>query len=121
MSDETVQIGLLMEAAQAHQTLAESALQKLRIHLQGLDSVVRDEIRRTLISELQALTSATQRATEALRSAKRAANLRVTLWSVGIVALSSVIPVAIGQWALPSKTEISVLRSKRDELSANVA
>ena len=121
MNEESIQIGLLMETAQTHQKLAEASLQKLKTHLQGLDTVVRDEIRRTLVAEMPALTSAAQRATEALHAAKRAANLRVTLWSVGIITASSAIPLAIAQCVLPSQAQLAVLRAKHDELASGIA
>jgi hypothetical protein len=56
LDDATMKVGLLMESAQAHQKLAEGQLERLRAHTQDLDSVVRDEIRRTLVEELRALT-----------------------------------------------------------------
>ena len=46
MEDETLKIGLLMEAAQAQQALAETVLERLKDHMSTLDGVVRDEIRR---------------------------------------------------------------------------
>ena len=49
-----MKLGLLMEAAQAQQGLAAQALERLREHTAGLDAVVREEIRATLIEELQA-------------------------------------------------------------------
>jgi hypothetical protein len=65
--DTTMKVGLLMESAQVHQKLAEGQLEKLRAHTADLDAVVRDEIRRTLVDELQMLTAETTRATRALQ------------------------------------------------------
>jgi hypothetical protein len=118
---DTVKFGLLMESAQAHQKLAETHLEKLRAHTQDLDVVVRDEIRRTLIEELQALTAESKRAAQALQSMKRAANMRGLLWSFGISILCTAIPSAIARWAIPSAAEIATLRAKRDELASNIA
>ncbi len=73
VDDATVKFGLLMESAQAHQKLAETQLDKLRAHTQDLDGVVRDEIRRTLVDELQMLTAETTRATRALQRVGRGA------------------------------------------------
>src|SRR5271165_574652 len=81
VDDATMKFGLLMESAQAHQRLAESQLDKLRAHTQDLDGVVRDEIRRTLVEELQMLTAETTRATRALQKVRRGASLRGALWS----------------------------------------
>src|ERR1700676_3462061 len=66
VGDDTLKVGLLMESAEAHQKLAETHLTKLLAHTQGLDEVVRDEIRRTLIEEFQALSAESDRATRAL-------------------------------------------------------
>ncbi len=113
--------GLLMESAQAHQRLAEDQLQKLRAHTRDLDVVVRDEIRRTLIEELQMLTIETKSATEALKRARRAATFRGALGSVATAILCTCIPIAIMRWALPSESEIARLRGRHAELSANIA
>ena len=76
IDDATMKVGLLMESAQAHQKLAETHLEKLRAHTQDLDGVVREEIRRTLIEELQDLAAESKRAAQALNGMKRAANMR---------------------------------------------
>ena len=47
--EETLKIGLLMEAVQAQQTLATSMLERLREHTAGIDAIVREEIRATLV------------------------------------------------------------------------
>ena len=57
LDDATLKVGLLMESAQAHQKSPEGQLERLRVHTQDLDSVVRDEIRRTLVEELRSLTA----------------------------------------------------------------
>src|SRR5271156_1986128 len=67
IDESTLKFGLLMESAQAHQRLAETQLETLRSHTQDLDGVVRDEIRRTLVEELQMLTAETSRAARALQ------------------------------------------------------
>ena len=121
MDDATMKFGLLMESAQAHQKLAEVHLEKLLSHTQDLDAVVRDEIRRTLIEELQLLAAESKRATEALKRIRRAAAGRVALWSVAIAILCTGIPVAVIRWSMPSPAEIAALRARRDELSASVA
>jgi hypothetical protein len=82
---------------------------------------VRDEILRTLIEELQSLWAESKRATEALQRIRRGATVRAGLWSVVIAILCTGIPMAIMHWALPSGSEISALRARRDELSASVA
>jgi hypothetical protein len=121
VDDYTMKFGLLMESAQAHQRLAEAHLEKLRAHTQDLDGVVREEIRRTLIDELQALTAESDRAARALRDMKRAANMRGLTWNIGIVILCTAIPSAIAHYALPSQSDIAAMRVQRDSLAQNVA
>lgn len=121
MEDNTMKLGLLMEAAHAQQALAETALEKLKAHVADLDDIVREEIRRTLVEELQVLGEESRRAAEALRKLGRSANVRVVLWSVGLTLLCAAIPMC-GEWLfLPSQSEIGALRSKRDELASSVA
>jgi hypothetical protein len=121
LDDSTIKLGLLMESAQAHQKLAETHLQRLQAHTQDLDSVVREEIRRTLAEELGELTTETQRAAQALGGMKRAASLRALTWSLVTAASSATIPFAIAHWALPSTADIESLRLRRDRLQENVA
>jgi hypothetical protein len=121
IDDTTMKVGLLMESAQVHQRLAEGQLEKLRAHTQDLDSVVRDEIRRTLVEELQMLTAETARATRALEKIRGRAAWRVTAASFAAAVLCALVPIAIARWALPTAADIAALRARREELSANVA
>jgi hypothetical protein len=125
MDDATIKFGLLMETAQTHQHLAEVAVERLRAHLHGLDAVVRDEIRRTLIDELHALTSETKGAAQAIRALKRAANLRLALWGIGIVtvwcAVSTAGVVAAASWLLPSSAQSTALRARHDALVLGIS
>jgi len=84
--DETLKLGLLMEAAQAQQTLAATTLDRLREHTAGLDTIVREEIRATLLEEMHALDEESRRASEALRRLQRTANLRVIVWSTTVLS-----------------------------------
>jgi hypothetical protein len=118
--DETLKLGLLMEAAQAQQTLAATTLDRLREHTAGLDTIVREEIRTTLLEEMQALDADSRRAAEALRRLQRTANLRLIVWSATVLSLASLLPCAIAWWLLPTRAEIQTLAAKRDELSANI-
>lgn len=121
IDEHTMKFGLLMESAKAHQDLAEVHLEKLRAHTQELDDVVREEIRRTLIEELQALTIESDRTTEALRMMRKAVQLRGLAWSIGFAALCAAIPVAIAHFSLPTEGEIAALRLRRDSLAQSVA
>jgi hypothetical protein len=121
VEDETIKLGLLMEAAHAQQALAQTALEKLNAHVRELDTVVRDEIRHTLVEELQIVVNETKRSAEALRRLRRSANLRVGLWSLVLTLLCSAIPLLLAWWFLPSPSEVSALRAKRDDLASAVA
>jgi hypothetical protein len=121
IDDTTMKVGLLMESVQAQQKLAESYLEQLRAHTRDLDAVVRDEIRRTLIEELQMLWAESRRATEALQRIGRAAAVRAGLRSIVIAILCTGMPMAIMRWAWPSGSEITAMRARRDELSASIA
>jgi hypothetical protein len=118
--DATLKVGLLMESAQAHQKLAEGQLERLRSHTQDLDGVVRDEIRRTLVEELQMLTAEAARATRVLEKI-RGGSLRTTASSLLVAVLCTLVPIGIARWALPSAADIGALRARRDELSANLS
>ena len=121
LDDATLKVGLLMESAQAHQKLAEDQLERLRAHTRDLDGVVRDEIRRTLVEELRALTAEAARATRALGRVRGAGALRGAVLSGAAAVLCTVGPIGVARWALPSAAEVAVLRARRDELSANLA
>jgi hypothetical protein len=121
MDNTTMQLGLLMEAAQSHQKSAESTLRKLKAATNDLTSVVRDEVRNVIVAELQSLAADSQRASNAFRDVQRAANVRVLVWSVGITTLCSAIPLLLACWLVPSRGEIAALRAKHDELATKIA
>ena len=116
-----MQIGLLMEAAQTHQKSAESTLRKLKATTNDIAVIVRDEVRSVIVTELQSLEADTKRASNALREVQRAATLRVLIWSVGITALCSGIPLLLACWLIPSHGQIAVLRARHDELATQIA
>ncbi len=121
MDDTTMKLGLLMEAAQAHQKAAESSLKKLKATANDLAGIVRDEVRHVVIEEFQSLTTDSKRASDALHEVQRAANVRALVWSVGITTLCSAIPLLLTCWIIPSRAEISALRAKHDELATKIA
>jgi hypothetical protein len=120
LDDATLKMGLLMESAQAHQKLAEGQLERLRAHTQDLDGIVREEIRRTLVEELQALRAEMTRAARALQRLRSGNALRGAVWSLGVTVLCSAVPIAVARWVLPSAAEVAALRARRDELTANL-
>jgi len=117
----TLRAGLLMESVQTHQKMAEVHLDRLTKHTQGLDSIVRDEIRRTLVDELQSLTAEIQRTLQSLVAMRRAASVRGVVLQLGVTALCVLIPSAMLRWALPNPVELVSLRAQRNALGQNLA
>jgi len=121
MSDEAMRLGLLMEAAHAQQRLGQESLERLAAHTRELDVIVRDEIRRTIAEELGSVANESRRAVESLQRMRRAANMRVLLWTVSIAAVCSAVAMGEMWWMLPSQSEVATLRARRDALAANIA
>jgi hypothetical protein len=121
MADEAMKLGLLMEAAQAQQRLGEESLERLAGHLRDLEAIVRDEIRRTVGEEMGSVAGESRRALESLQRLRRAANMRVFLWTVSMAAVCCAIAMAEAWWLLPSQREIAALHARRDALSASIA
>jgi hypothetical protein len=118
---DSVKLGLLLEAAQTHQKLAEAAFEKLNEQTQGLEALVRDQIRRALSDGLKVVHAESQNAVKALQSVKRAANARAAFWTLGITAISVATALFVAWSILPTPTEIIALRTERDELASNIA
>ena len=118
--DAPMKFGLLLEAAEQNQRMAEASLECLRSHTEGLDAVVRDELRRSLCEQLVELTAELRRAEHAVRTLTRAANLRALSWSVNLVILCTVIPCLIARSILPSDKEIASMKSDQERLSGNI-
>jgi hypothetical protein len=121
MDEATLKFGLLMESAQVHQKSAEAQLEKLRAHTEDLDGVVRGEIRRTLIEELQMLSTESRRAAQVLQRIRRGAAMRSVLWGTVMSILCTGIPIVVMRWALPSESQIAGLQARRDELASSIA
>jgi hypothetical protein len=116
--EDTLKAGLLMESAQAHQALAAENLQRLQAHIRELDAVVRDEIRRTLLEELQAVNTESRLAVQAMSRARHFANRRLAILGSGLVMFATAIPAGIFAWLVPSSTQINALRAQRADLEA---
>src|SRR5690348_7570475 len=114
MDQDSVKLGLLMETAERHQKLAEAAIGQLSEQAQGLVTVARDQIHRAVVDEMTIVRAETQRAIEALQRVKRAANARVTLWTMGLTATSASIALFVAWWILPTRAEVATLRAERD-------
>jgi hypothetical protein len=116
-----MKLGLLLESAHAHQTLAETALEKLRCQVGELAGIAREEIRATMLEELNALGEDSRRAGETLRRLRYVADLRVALWTLTMAALACAVPMGAAWWVLPSRGEVATLSARRDGLEAAVA
>lgn len=115
MDQDSVKLGLLIETAERHQKLAAAAITTLSEQTQGLEAMVRDQIRRAVVEEMKTVRAETQSAVEALQSVKRAANARVTLWTLGLTAISVGVALFVAWCVLPTPAEIAALRTERDE------
>ena len=96
LDESKVSIGLLMEVAQTHQQLAEATLASLKEHTTGLDAVVREQIRQTLIDQLRGVHIESQMAVESIQRIRNAADRRTVWWSVWIAVLSAVVASMVG-------------------------
>lgn len=121
LDEEPMKLGLLMEAAQAQQRLGHESLERLAAHTRELEAIVRDEIRRTVAEELGSIAGESRRAAESLQRLRRAANVRVLLWTVTIATACSAIAMGEAWWLLPSQREMADLRAQREVLAANIA
>jgi hypothetical protein len=121
VNDETMKFGLLLESAQSHQKLVEENLERLKAHTQDLDGIVREEIRRTLIDELQAVTTETRLAAQALKIMRRGATLKTASWHIAVSVVCAVVPTTVLWWCLPSPSKIAALRTQREELTSSLA
>jgi hypothetical protein len=121
MSDQAMKLGLLMEAAQAQQRLGQESLERLAAHARDLEVIVRDEIRRTVAEELGSVASESRQAAQSLQRMRRAANVRVLLWTVSMATVCSGVALGEAWWMLPSQRDMAVLRAQRDALATNIA
>ena len=67
MDEESMKLGFLMDTAKSHQKTAEGCLEKLKAHTQGLNAMVRDQIRQVMVEELKTVQAETQGVITALR------------------------------------------------------
>jgi hypothetical protein len=121
VDDSAMKLGLLLEGAQANQTLAETALEKLKAHVGELERIARDEIRATILEELHVLEEDSSRAAATLRRLRHAADMRVALWTLAMAAIACAVPLTVVWWLLPSRGEVVALAARREALEADVA
>jgi hypothetical protein len=118
---DTMKLGLLLETAQAHQDLVDDSLKRLQAHAQGLDAVVRDEVRRALIAELGELVEQCTKATEALKALSGATQVRAVWCGAVLTAVPGILIALLLWWWLPTPAQIAGLRAERQQLSDTVA
>ena len=116
-----MKLGLLLEGAQANQTLAETVLEKLKTHVAELETIARQEIRSTLLEELHTLDEDSRRAAETLRRLRHVADVRVAFWTLGMAVLACAVPLGAAWWILPSRGEVAALSARRDALETELA
>lgn len=121
MDDATVRIGLLLDAAQTQQNIAQGALERLREQTAGLDAVVRDEIHHSLLEALRAVAVDSERAAAALRRLQRVAGVRQLFINCAALLLSGAALGLLARELLPTPAELTVLSARRAELRADVA
>lgn len=120
-SDEIMRAGLLMEAAQTQQRVAQECLQRLQAHLRGLDGVVRDELRHTFSESLSGLAMETEQAAAALRRLRHIADLRIVAWTVLMTLVSGGVVIGMTRWMMPSPSQIEALQDRREALARDIA
>ena len=111
----------LLEGLHRQQQQAQDTLERAESLAQGLDQVVRQELRAAFAEEFQMLGEASARAAQALWAVRRAASVRIALWAIGVATACSVLPAALAWSVLPSRAEVARLRRERDLLAASVA
>ncbi|HEV7986418.1 MAG TPA: hypothetical protein VGP20_09640 [Steroidobacteraceae bacterium] len=116
LDEDSMKLGLLLEAAQTQQELIASELNHLQAHARGLDDIVREQIRRTLVEELGTVIEESVRAVAALRALERAAKLRFLAWTMAMTLLVAATTAVSVWWLLPTPSQMSALRLRRDQL-----
>jgi len=120
MDDTHQKLGILIETAETTQQLATALVQRLEQHTRGLDAIVRQEIRRTLIEELREVHTESQRAVDSLHRLEHAGRRRAAFWTLGLLACSTALSLAIAAWWLPSPSEMTKLTAQRADLLASL-
>jgi hypothetical protein len=121
LDPDSMRFGLLLETAQRQQELIASELSELQAHTRGLDGVVREQLRRTLVEELGAVIEQSARAVSTLRALERAAKFRFLAWTLVTMLLATGATAASGWWLLPRRSEMTALRIRREQLLADLA
>ena len=120
-SEETVRLGLLLESAHAQQQGAADSIGQLQTLVHGLDDVVRDEIRRTLIEELKAIDTEIAASVAGLHRLRRAVSLRAAAWVIGAAIAAPLLCSAALRMVDPAMNRIGRLEAQRAALERNLA
>ena len=119
--EETVRLGLLLENAHAQQQGAAESIDQLHSLVHGLDDVVRDEIRRTLIEELKGLDAEIAASIAQLRRLRRLVSLRAAAWTIGAAIAMPLLCGAVLGAVHPAIRRIGQLEARRTALERNLA
>ena len=119
--NETLRIGLLLEAAQNQQQRVEEALAGLREHAQALDERMSAQVGRALEEVLADLHRQVEEAARALRRLHRAADVRWMLCSTAATLLSALLALSAAHLMLPSSEQVAALRARRAQFLADIA
>lgn len=117
---ETLRVGLLLEAAQTHQRLAQETLEGLHEHARSFDGRLREQINRALGEAFDDLSVQAQQTTAALQRLRRAADARLIAWSAAAMILSAAVTLAAVRMLLPSREQVAALRARRALFAADV-
>ena len=120
LDEDSMKFGLLLEAAQTQQELIASEISQLQAHARGLDDIVREQIRRTLVEELGSVIEESTRVVMALRALERVARVRFVGWTMAMTLLVAAITAASAWWLLPPPSQMNALRLKREQLLAEL-
>jgi len=121
LDSDSMRFGLLLETAQTQQDLIAAELSALQAHARGLDGIVRDQIRRTLVEELGTVIEQSAHAVLTLRALERAAKLRFLGWTLATTLLSGGVTAASAWWLLPTPSQMNILRIRHEQLLAQLA
>lgn len=117
---DAARIGMLLETAHSQQEAIAAQIEHLQDHARGLDQIVRAEIRRTLLEELNEINTQGGQTVAALQELERTARRRSVGLSIGLATLSAIIGSASIAWYLPTPAEIERLRVQRDAMRTQV-
>jgi hypothetical protein len=121
LDEESMKLGLLLETAQSQQRLIASSLKQLKGHTQELDTILREQVHRTLCEQFGALVEESAAAVQTLHALKHAAGLRFATWIVVTTLIVTAMTLLSAWWLLPSRSQIDALRMRQTQLNTAIA